>query len=60
MILKINFTVIVILMVFFFGCWVMMNLDEKRETFWFKTAMILAALMGTLTLSGLLITIWME
>jgi hypothetical protein len=60
MILKINLTVIVVLTIGVIGCWVMMILNKKQETFWFKNAMVLAAFTGTLILSGLIITIWME
>jgi len=60
MIIKINLTVLIVLMLLFFGSWMLMNVDEKREEFWFRTTMLILNVMVLLSVGDVITAIWME
>ena len=60
MIIKINLTVLIVLMLLFFGSWTLMNVDEKREEFWFRSTMLILNVMVLLSVGDVITAIWME
>jgi hypothetical protein len=47
-------------MLLFFGSWTLMNVDEKREEFWFRSTMLILNVMVLLTVGDVITAIWME
>jgi len=59
-VLKIVYTVLIVLMLLFFVSWGMMNFEGKREEFWFRTAQISGILLALIMVGSFLVLIWTD
>ena len=60
MIEKIYVTVVLTLVLLFFGSWILMNTDEKREDTWYKTTLATLMLLILLSIGGFITSIWLN
>ena len=57
---KIYFTVVIVLMLVFFGSWILMNLDKEREHMWYKTTLTTLMLEMVFISGGMIASIWLN
>ncbi len=58
MIIKIYFTMLILLCVVAGGSWMLMNSDEKRSDMWFKISQLSWISLSVIAVLGAITTIW--
>ena len=58
MIIKIYFTMLILLYVVAGGSWMLMNSDEKRSDMWFKISQLSWISLSVIAVLGAITTIW--
>jgi hypothetical protein len=58
LIMEIYFTVLIIVLIVFWGGWFLSNMDTKREDLWYKVSMTSGIVMFLMVVGIVLFSIW--